>query len=109
MRDEVNRSIVLQAAAAVGAGVALFWLASLLPTICPAVMGGPYCGPGLRQQAAASSTVLVVAVGIAAVATAMSVPRNRRQFAFGWGVLVLGLVILGGIGWIVVSGGFILP
>jgi hypothetical protein len=36
MRDEVNRSIVLQAAVAVGAGIGLFWLASLLPTICPA-------------------------------------------------------------------------
>ena len=27
--------------------------------------------------------------------------------AFGWGVLVLGVVILGGLGWIVVSPGFI--
>ena len=36
--------------------------------------GGSYCGPELRQQAAASSTLLVVAVGIAAVAAAMSVP-----------------------------------
>jgi hypothetical protein len=70
-------------------------------------MGGPYCGPGLRQQAAASSTVLVVAVGIAAVATTMSVPPRRRRFVFGWGVMVLGVVILGGLGWIVVSAGFI--
>lgn len=92
---------------AVGAGIVLFRLASLLPTICPAVMGGPYCGPGLRQQAAASSTVLVVAAGIGAVATAMSVPPHRRRFVFCWGVLVLGVVILGGLGCIVVSAGFI--
>ena len=107
MRDEVNRSILLQAVVAVGAGIALFWLASLLPVICPAMAGGSYCGPDLRQQAAASSTLLVVAVGIAAVAAAMSVPPHRRRRAFGWGALVLCAVIIGGIGWIVVSAGFI--
>jgi len=107
MRDEVNRSILFQAVIAVGAGIALFWLASLLPVICPAMSGGPYCGPELRRQAAASSTLLVLAVGIAAVATAMSVPRERRQWAFGWGAVVLCAVILGGIGWIVISAGFI--
>ncbi|WP_448002062.1 hypothetical protein [Agromyces bauzanensis] len=107
MRDQMTRSIMLQAAAAVGVGIGLFWLASLLPTVCPAMVGGPSCGPALRQHAAASSTLLVVAVGIAAVAAAMSAPRHRRLFVFGWGVLVLALVILGGIGWIIVSGGFI--
>ena len=69
--------------------------------------GGSYCGPELRQQAAASSTLLALAVGVAAVATAMSVPRERRRWAFGWGAVVLCAVILGGIGWIVVSAGFI--
>jgi hypothetical protein len=106
MRDQVNRAILLQAALAVGVGVALFWLASLLPVICPGVTGGGYCGPELRRQAAASSTLLVVAVGIAAVAAAMSVPANRRRRAFGWGALVLCAVIGVGIAWIVVSAGF---
>ena len=107
MRDEVNRTILLQAAIAVGAGIALFWLASLLPVICPGVTGGGYCGPELRRQAAASSTLLVVAVGIAAVAAAMSVPMDRRRWAFGWGALALCAVIVIGIGWIVVSAGFV--
>ena len=49
----------------------------------------------------------MVAVGIAAVAAAMSVPMDRRRWAFGWGALALCGVIVIGIGWIVVSAGFV--
>lgn len=47
-----TRSTVVQAAVTVGAGIVLFLLASLLPTICPAVMGEPYCGPTRRRRSA---------------------------------------------------------
>lgn len=98
----------MQSLLAVGASVALLWLASLLPAICPAMMGGPPCGPELRQSAAFVSTLAVVAVGVAAFAAALLAPRHRRRWVFGWGSALLGVTVLVGLGWIIVSAGFII-
>lgn len=107
MRDAVNRSILLQATVLVVGGVMLLWATSLLPAVCPAIIGGPPCGPELRQNAASASTLLLVTLGIAAVAAALAAPRDRRQWVFGWGAIVLCAVILAGLGWVVASAGFI--
>lgn len=108
MRDDMVRSIAMQALCAVAAGVALLWLASLLPTICPAMIGGPPCGPGLRQSAASLSTLAVIAVGVSSFAAALLAPRHRRQWVFGWGTAVLGVTVLLGLAWVVVASGFII-
>ena len=87
----------------------LLGLASLVPSICPAVDPAPAsCGSDVRQTAALTGIVVVAAALLIWLGIVYLTKPSRRIGAQTAAIILVAVVGVAGLGWTVMSAGFVL-